>query len=199
MEYLKEFLIAIGGGTVVIIAFLTILKSAFVKMLDKTIDTAFDKGIEKYRNKLTRTTTAYEMLLKKELKFYEETDPYLAKLIPLVQDLVYNLKSATEQIDRNDEDYCKCLLDYLKIIPAYKNVVLLYQAYIPQVVFLAASALLSVMQDTVYDWENEIGKLSTNEEKFDMHKAEENSDKILKAIALLEVKIQTRLKELSEP
>ena len=33
---------------------------------EKGIDTAFDKKLEKYRNRVTRATTAYDLLLEKE-------------------------------------------------------------------------------------------------------------------------------------
>lgn len=103
MEILKNILIAIGGGATALIAILTIFKSMFLKVFDKAIDTTFEKNIEKYRNKLSRTTTAYEFLLKKEMSFYEHLDPHMATLVPLVQDLAYYAKG-----DGLDESYqCK--------------------------------------------------------------------------------------------
>lgn len=51
------------------------------------------KNLEKYKNKLQRSTTAYEILLDKELSFYTNTDPILAELIILIQDLANEVQN----------------------------------------------------------------------------------------------------------
>ena len=90
-EWLKELLISIGGGSVVAVIFYIGLKTAVVKIVDKAIDASFERSTLKLSNRLERTTKAYEILLKKEFDYYEKLDPYLARIIPLVQDLVYNV------------------------------------------------------------------------------------------------------------
>ena len=67
--WLSDFLVAIGGGTVVLIGILTIFKKLFLKLFESGMDASFEKHLEKYRNQLSRSTMAYEILLKKELKF----------------------------------------------------------------------------------------------------------------------------------
>ena len=79
-EWLKDLLVAIGGGSVVLIGILTIFKQLFLKLFETGIEVSFEKNMEKYRNKLSRSTKAYEILLDKELGFYNVLDPYFATL-----------------------------------------------------------------------------------------------------------------------
>lgn len=50
MDFFKEVLIAIGGGTVVLIGVLTIFKNIFLRATEKSVDIMFDKKIEYYKN-----------------------------------------------------------------------------------------------------------------------------------------------------
>ena len=86
-EWIKELIIAIGGGATATISILLIVKSLLSKIIDKAIETSFEKSTIKFTNKLDRSTKAYEQLLNKEFEFYEKIDPYMATLVPLVQDL----------------------------------------------------------------------------------------------------------------
>ena len=69
-EWIKDFLIAVGGGGVVLVGILTVFKNIFIKLVDTGLETSFSKSLEKYRNKLMRTTKAYEILLDREMQFY---------------------------------------------------------------------------------------------------------------------------------
>ena len=73
-EWLKDLIIAIGGGTTVTIILLTALKSIVEKIVEKAIDTSFEKSTIKLSNRLERTTKAYEILLKKEFDYYARVD-----------------------------------------------------------------------------------------------------------------------------
>lgn len=53
------------------------------------------KKIEKFKNKLKRSTKAYEILLDREMRFYEKLDPITAELVSLEHDLLYYLKYKT--------------------------------------------------------------------------------------------------------
>lgn len=135
-EWIKELIIAIGGGATATISILLIVKSLLSKIIDKTIETSFEKSTIKFTNKLDRSTKAYEMLLNKEFEFYEKIDPYMATLVPLVQDLEFWLqKHEEEKTDNAKAKYKECLLKYLETVPDLKNNLILYQPYIPVEVF----------------------------------------------------------------
>lgn len=200
MEMLEKFLIAIGGGTTALIAMLTILKPIFLKVFDKAIDSTFDKNIEKFRNKLSRTTSAYEILLKKEFDFYEKLDPHLATLVPLIQDLVYYAKG-DDGIGHSTqcEKYREHLLTYLKMTPDLKNTTILYQPYVPKNVWTTVISLVSEMQKEFEFWEETRKSLfGLIELPINVQKAEEVSSSIVMQIVVVQTKIKNRLTELSE-
>ncbi len=198
-EWVKELLIAIGGGATVTIVLLTILKSIVSKIVDKAIDTSFEKSTIKFSNKLERTTKAYEILLKKEFDYYEKVDPYMATLVPLVQDLAYwATKSQEGDPNTAKEKYRDLLLKYLKMIPEIKNDSVLFQPYVPVGIFEAVTVLLKNMQADLQflELEGEI-LFGKTEGEIDTDKLKEISDKVLMSVALIEARVKNRLTELS--
>ena len=145
-QWLKELLIAISGGSIVLVGMLTILKGLFVKFFTNVIDSSFEKSLEKYRNKISRSNRAYEILLDREMSYYEKIDPIFAELIPLVQDLVYLLEN------KQTEEFREHLLRYAELIFNLKSEVLLHQSYIPESVFKASSEVVSEMQKSLDYW-----------------------------------------------
>ena len=198
-EWVKELLIAIGGGATVTIVLLTILKSIVSKIVDKAIDTSFEKSTIKFSNKLERTTKAYEILLKKEFDYYEKVDPYMATLVPLVQDLAYwATKSQEGDPNTAKEKYRDLLLKYLKMIPEIKNDSVLFQPYVPVGIFEAVTVLLKNMQADLQflELEGEI-LFGKTEGEINTDKLKEISDKVLMSVALIEARVKNRLTELS--
>lgn len=195
-EWIKELLVALGGGTAAAIAILTIFKSLAVKLFEKAIDTSFEKSTIKLTNKLERSTKAYEILLKKEFDFYEKTDPYMATLVPLVQDLKYY---AEQSENSGKEKYRELLLQYLKMIPELKNNSVLFQPYIPEDIITAVSTLLALMQEDMR-YLGDVGTILYEKQpgEINVEKMEEIQEKILLAIALVETRIKARLTELSK-
>lgn len=200
MELLKDFLVAVGGGATALIALLTIFKGMFMKYFEKGIDTAFDKKLEKYRNRLTRATTAYDLLLEKEMGYYTKIDILFAELIVLVQDLVYY---STEKDDGIADDqrmkYREHLLRFLELIMEIKNLGLVHQAYIPGDIFRAGTGIIKSMQDNIEHWQQVcIILFEQADGKIDTEKSEKIKDEILLNIAYAETLIKKRLKALSE-
>lgn len=199
-EWLKNLIAAVGGGAVVLVGILTIFKSLFIKLFEEGIESSFEKNIEKYRNKLSRSTKAYEILLEKEFGYYGCLDPHLAKLVPLVQDLVYysDMKKEMELSFRQTQ-YKEKMLEFLEIIPKIKNDSVLYQPYIPAQVFAEVSHLLGAMQRELNFW-SQAGDVifCKTDETVDLEKATRISDTILLHIAKIETTIKSRLVELSE-
>ena len=199
-EWIKELIIAIGGGATATISILLIVKSLLSKIIDKTIETSFEKSTIKFTNKLDRSTKAYEQLLNKEFEFYEKLDPYMATLVPLVQDLEFWLqKHEEEKTDNTKANYKECLLKYLEAIPNLKNDSILYQPYIPVEVFKSVASLITHMQDNMKMLGN-YGEIifETKEGKVDFDKMKVFVEEELKFIALIETVIKARLIELTE-
>ena len=199
-EWLKELIAAIGGGSVVLIGLLTIFKSIFLKLFESGIETSFEKNIEKYRNRLSRSTKAYEILLDKEFSYYSSLDPYLAILVPLIQDLVYYTDFSQQMDEENRKTrYKEKMLEYLEMIPKIKNDVVLYQPYIPNNVFVEVTQLVKLSQDNMTFWHEVANKLFYKQDSsIDTIKAEQISESVLKQIGIIEMEIKRRLLQLSE-
>ncbi len=199
-EWLKELIAAIGGGSVVLVGLLTIFKNLFIKYFETGIESSFEKNIEKYRNKLSRSTRAYEILLDKEFSYYSSLDPYLAKLVPLIQDLVYYSDCSQQMEEDNRKSrYKEKMLEYLEMIPKIKNDVVLYQPYIPNDIFVEVTQLVKTSQDNIHFWHEIANKLFYEPNaSIDTQKAERISESVLKQIGKIEMVIKRRLSQLSE-
>lgn len=198
-EWVKELLIAFSGGASATVALFLILKSIVSRIVDKMIDTSFEKSTIKYTNKLERTTKAYEILLRKEFDYYEKIDPYMATLVPLVQDLEHWATKAQENNPCDaKEKYREGLLKYLKMIPEIKNDSILFQPYIPKDIFEAVVGLLDNAQcDLKYlGFVCEVLYEKTDGE-IDINRLKDINKKILESVALIENIVKTRLTELS--
>lgn len=130
-EWLKNMLIAIGGGSVVLVGILTIFKNLFLKLFEIGIESTFERKMEKYRNELLRSTKAYEMLLERELQFYEKVEVILSDITTDVQDMGYCL----EQNDFVSNDaaykvYVDRLCNYVDHFRLIKNAIVTYQPYV---------------------------------------------------------------------
>jgi len=81
MEFLREFLAAVGGAVGVVLIIFVFFKGIVQKWIDTTIDKAAEKSLAKYSNTLERKTKAYETLLDKELSYYEYLSDKISDLI----------------------------------------------------------------------------------------------------------------------
>lgn len=197
-EWIKDFLLAVGGGSVVLVGILTVFKSIFIKLVDTGLETSFGKSLEKYKNKLIRTTKAYEILLEREMRFYEKIEPVFANLIIIAQDLLYYSNKAKEEKENYSEHFTQSFTHYMEEVITLKNESLIHQTYIPEIIFLATTDLVKVIQGQLPYWKD-MCKLM-QEGKYDMiddDKGEEYLDSVLKQMAKTEIEIRKRLKELS--
>jgi len=194
-EWIKEIIIAIGGGATVAVGLLAVFKSLFVKFVESTIDASFEKSTIKLTNKLERSTKAYEILLRKELDCFEQMDPHIAALVPIVQDFEFWATSSDKSAEENFKDG---LLEYIRITKDIKSTVLLYQPYIPNAIFDAVSSLLKVMQENVQYYYDSVKILHGEKDgKIDVAKLKEIRESIISAIIVMEIEIKTRLTELT--
>ena len=152
-EVLKELIAAVGGGAVVLVGVLTIFKKLFLKLFETGIESTFEKELEKYRNKLSRADRAFEILLNREMHYYEKIEPIFAEIVPLEHDLFECLK-IDEELEREAkcESFKVCFGKYTELIKMLKNEVLLHQAYIPKTVFKESTAFVVQMQDDFDYW-----------------------------------------------
>lgn len=198
-EWLQSLLAAIGGGTVALVGALTIFKGLLVKLFETGIESSFEKNLEKFRNKLERSTKAYEILLDREMRFYERIEPIFAELVPLEHDLLFYLKK-DESADRNTrcEAFRKHFGRYTELIKDLKNETLIHQSYIPGTVFSASTAVATQMQDDIHYWFEMCKHLFAAEyDKIDYKKGEGIVDVLLMTLAAAELSVKLRLEELS--
>ena len=152
-EWLKSILAAFGGGTVVLVGMMTIFKGLFIKFFESSIESSFEKNIEKFKNKLERSTRAYEILLDREMRFYENLDPITARLVPLMHDLRYFLKKRDRTTNKPDyENLDECFKTYGELIIELKKEYLVHQTYIPQTIFNAYASVTKQMQEDLSWW-----------------------------------------------
>ena len=198
-EWLGNLLAAVGGGTVVLVGVLTIFKGLLIKLFETGIESSFEKNLEKFKNKLHRSTKAYEILLDREMRFYEKLEPITAELVPLEHDLLYHLRH-DEDADR--EAQCEAFRGYFKryceLIKELKNENLIHQSYIPQEVFNAFTSVVKQMQDDIPLWFEMAKLLFAGEyEKIDYKKCEATVDMFFVKLAFAETMVRKRLNQLS--
>ena len=197
-EWLKSTLAAVGGGTIVLVGVLTIFKGLLVKLFETGIETSFEKSFEKFKNKLARSNRAYEILLEREMRFYERLEPIIAELIPLVHDLPYYLEHH-DGIERESEceHFRETFLRFGELCTTIKNENLVHQSYIPQEVFSAYSEVAKQMQDDMTVWLEMAEQLfSGNYEKIDYDKSKEMVEILLMRLAFAETMVRKRLSHL---
>ena len=197
-EWLKSALAAVGGGTVVLVGVLTIFKGLLVKLFETGIETSFEKSFEKFKNKLERSNRAYEILLEREMRFYERLEPIIAELIPLVHDLPYYLEHH-DGIERESacEHFRETFLRFGELCTTIKNENLVHQSYIPQEVFSAYSEVAKQMQDDMTVWLEMAEQLfSGSYEKIDYDKSKEMVEILLMRLAFAETMVRKRLSHL---
>lgn len=123
LEFLSILAPGIFGGLLVFVPLL--IKDAVDAYANKTVTSVFDKRLERYKAKLSRSAMAKHILFEREMAFYDKVDMQIAELIPLIQDVRDSL------IERPfTEDKKKYILRFLKLVPEMKDTSLRYQAYL---------------------------------------------------------------------
>ena len=184
---------------VVLVGVLTIFKGLIVKLFETGIESSFEKSFEKFKNKIERSTRAYEILLDREMRFYEKLEPITAELVPLVQDLLYFLRHDEELVrEKECEAFRECFERYSELIIILKNENLVHQSYIPQDVFNAYTAVVKQMQKDISYWFDMAKLLFEGEyDKINYDKGEEVVDALLMYLASAETIVRKRLSQLS--
>lgn len=169
-------------------------KKSIEKSIDSSIDAAFTKGIAKYQDALARASAARQLILDREMAFFEQVDERLANLVPLVQDM----RDAV--IKRKFSEYEKdCFLKYLAAIPECKDISLRYEPYISENIFESFSLLVIQMQKDAQHWGSLAATLSDGVEPTNGQReaANELCDNSLRLIALVRTRQATYLNQIS--
>lgn len=179
---------------------MTIFKKLFLKLFETGIESSFEKELEKYRNKLSRADRSFEILLEREMHYYEKIEPIFAEVVPLEHDLFECLKTDEEH---EREVKCEAFKEYFgkytELTRTLKNEVLLHQAYIPKTVFIESTAVVVQMQDDSDYWFDMAKCLFAGEYgKIDYKKGEKTVEMLLVKLAKMETSIKNRLKELCD-
>lgn len=199
-EWLKDLIVAVGGGTVVLVGVLTIFKKLLVKLFETGIESSFEKSLEKYRNTLSRSSKAYEILLEREMRFYERIEPIFAELVPLEHDLLYCVKH-DDRLDWDTESECfiDCFKRYGDLIKVLKSETLIHQSYIPLPISVSSMDVVAQMQKDLKFWSNAGKQLFAREyEQINYEEGQATVDAFFALIVTLQLKIKKRLEELSK-
>ena len=198
-EWLQNLLTAVGGGSVVLIGVLTIFKKLFLKLFETGIESSFEKSLEKYRNQLSRSTKAYEILLDREMRFYERLEPITAELVPLIHDLRGCLQYAENvKRERQCETFREHFKRYGELIITLKNENLIHETYVPQDIFTAFTAVVKQMQDDMPLWFDMAKFLFAGEyDKINYEKCDSTVEAFFMQLAFAQTLVRSRLKQLS--
>lgn len=193
-EILEPLLAVLSGGVIVYIC-----KIGLEKLIENAVKSSFEKSMEIFKNNLYRATRAYEILLGREMRFYEKVDSLIAELIPLEQDLLYYLKNnMIENVDIQREKFMEIFKRYGELIISLKNEILIHQLYVPEEIMSNFIDLVKQMQEDAKIW-NEMGRLLIEGKEPDINYqiCEKIVDRILLKIAISQNGVYGQLKNLS--
>ncbi len=174
-----------------------------LSVLSAIFATVVWKRQRKIEDKLSRSTTAYNIILQKEFSFYEQVDAIFAELIPCVHDVIDNLTNDPHPIEfelsKRIEDAQKYFLIFMEKTMAFRNLHLRYEIYLPEKIRAANSAADNLMYSVTQTVNSEFMKLyNEDDEQIDKDKCREIKDSLLLSFATVRAFIISRLKELSE-
>ena len=135
------------------------VKRAVETYAEKVVGNVFEKRIEKYKAELSRATMAREVMLEREMAFYDIIDEQIAELVPLIQDV---------RDDLTERPFTKEKRDRFVRIPELsiemKDVSLRYEAYVPTDVWAAFNQLVVELQSQCGQWLDFAKKISSENE-----------------------------------
>jgi len=188
----------------VLVAFLIFGKAIMQKYVEQLIETSANKTIETLKHKFNRTTSAYELLLRKEFDYYESIEGIYSKLIIGVQDLYASICDAykCELMDEAKRHVIALeeMNKYYEALFALKDLHLRFEAYLPVEVWEANKEVCRWMQETKDLFQDSLAKA------FDGREPEVNKEECktlmtatLGTISIAVKKNRERLVELSTP
>ena len=174
------------------------------KVVSLTIETIFSdnssKKMQSHINILNRRTMAYEILLKKELEYYENINDFISEIVVLIQDVCWNYSQIDKTSDiKEKEKYRQASADnfknLLKIIPKTKKDLLVFKNYSVVEITNEHTNLVCYLQENT---ENITEILKEKYTKKSEEILKNITNEVLQLSALLSAVIQVRQRELSE-
>lgn len=174
------------------------------KVVTLTIETIFSdnssKKMQLHINALNRRTIAYEILLKKELEYYENINNFISEIVVLIQDVYWNYSQIAKTNDpKEKEKYRQSsasnFTNILEYIPKTKKDLLVFKNYSVDEITTKHTNIVCYLQENVEKI------LKVLEEKYNKENVlilKNVTNEVLKLSAQLSVAVQVRQKELSE-
>jgi hypothetical protein len=157
---------------------------------------------KKLENKLSRSIAAYDIILKKEFEYYQETDAILADLIVHINDIESSVLN-DYPLELPREKRCELgkasMLFFLESIPKLKNLSLKYEVYLPQHIRDTGNSVVITMQENMIILKDSLQLLFENiEQSIEKEKCNKATSSVLLSIAAARSAIIVRLKELTK-
>ena len=155
------------------------------------------KKQKKLDDGLARSKAAYDIILKKEFDYYENIDPIYAKLIPGVQDIAASLQNSyPKSLSVEDRKVIakREMLVYAESIVTLKSFLQSNDIYLPFDISKACGEPISLMQDSVDFFHDEMKKLwDETESEIDKEQCKQVADSIVYSYAKARSTIKHRL------
>lgn len=198
MEFFKSLLEIVGGATVIVTATLVFCKSIIEKVIQTQIEKSANKELEIAKSNLSRRMSAYEILLQKEIDYYQSIDKIYAELIVDVHDFkFYSIESSDIDSKVKNEQIKDISLRTLQSIKDLKNLNLVYQIYVPTEIFSITGNVIESIQDNC-ELIRETAVKIFEQKECDEERINKFVKEILGAVAMANAFIRNRLEQLSK-
>ena len=185
----------------VIIGLIFLIKHIIAKTIDVMLNVDSSKKIQSHINQLNRRTIAYELLLKKELLYYENILEFISVVVVSIQDVCWNYNEYGHARDKQEKNKYKNqsienFQKILKLIPSTKKDNIIYENYTSSDISKIHSKLICYIQDNAEQIVKILGKKKYYARDFDTMNV--ISQDLLKICALLSTMIHQKHDELSK-
>lgn len=183
-----------GVLAVLIVSIPLFVKRAVEAYADKAVGNIFEKQLEKYKAELSRATMAREVMLGREMAFYDKIDAQIAELVPLIQDARDDLTERPFTKEKRDR-----LVRIPGLVVEMKDVSLRYEAYVSTDIWIAFNELVVELQSQCGRWLDFAKKISS-ENEVDAEgegAAEQMCDRVLSLVKLVRMRQADYLKSIS--
>lgn len=119
------------GNVVVLIVLMPFFKGILKHFFETIIKSVYEKNLEQFKDNLYRGTRAYELLLDREMKFYDEIHEDMVELARLQYELRVSL-DRDSKLNTSIDEFIQQYKKYTELFISIKNKVLVNRLYIPK-------------------------------------------------------------------
>ena len=119
------------GNAVVLIVLMPFFKGILKHFFETIIKSVYEKNLEQFKDNLYRSTRAYELLLDREMKFYDEVHEDMVELARLQYELRASL-DRDSKLNTSIDEFIQQYKKYTELFISIKNKVLVNRLYIPK-------------------------------------------------------------------